>query len=226
MHVAVILLSLGRDRGGGGGWWRSLTATPFPLRLWFAGEPTALRRRRFVLHARLGRVQIQTAVLDVLIDLLSCFQKRVFHILSSASTNTQSSSIRSRVSDSNIDNKIKTSWSHQKTYSHLFKHLQWECVCVCVWVSAWVCMCVRESVCVWVCLCVRVSACVWVCMRARVCACEWVCLCVRVCLRVCVRVSVHACMCVRECVCVCARACVWVCVCVCVCDRQILTNIN
>lgn len=77
--------------GSRGRW--SLTATPFPLRLWFAGEPAALRRWRFVLHARFGRVQIQTAVLNVLVDLLCCLQESVLHVLTSVTANTRLSSI-------------------------------------------------------------------------------------------------------------------------------------
>lgn len=77
--------------GSRGRW--SLTATPFPLRLWFAGEPAALRRWRFVLHARFGRVQIQTAVLNVLVDLLRRLQESVLHVLTSVTANTRLSSM-------------------------------------------------------------------------------------------------------------------------------------
>ena len=34
-----------------------------------------------VLHARLGRVQVQTAVLDVLVDLLGRLQERLLHVV-------------------------------------------------------------------------------------------------------------------------------------------------
>lgn len=50
-------------------------------------EPAALRRRRLVLDAGLGRVQVQTAVLDVLVDLLGRLQKRLLYVLSSGEQN-------------------------------------------------------------------------------------------------------------------------------------------
>lgn len=48
-----------------------------------AVESASLRRRRFVLDSGLGRIQVQTAVLDVLVNSLGRLQEGLFHVFSS-----------------------------------------------------------------------------------------------------------------------------------------------
>lgn len=58
-----------------------LTAAAVFGRLAVGVEAAALRRRRFVLDARLGRIQVQATVLDVLVDPLGRFQEGFLHVL-------------------------------------------------------------------------------------------------------------------------------------------------
>lgn len=68
-------------------WWvcRSrlwLAAAAFFGRLAVGAEAASLRRRWLVLDSRLGSVQVQTSILDVLVNPLCCFQEGLFHVLS------------------------------------------------------------------------------------------------------------------------------------------------
>lgn len=47
-----------------------------------------------MLDPRLGSVQVQAAILDVLVNLLGSFQEGVLHVLASAQANDQHVSIR------------------------------------------------------------------------------------------------------------------------------------
>lgn len=89
-----------QDRKGGGGWDRqtvgemgqrgffawSLAAAAFPLGLWFVCYPAALRGRGLMLNPRLGSIQVQAAILDILVDLLSSFQEGVLNVFTSEQT--------------------------------------------------------------------------------------------------------------------------------------------
>lgn len=66
----------------------SLTAAAFLLGLCVTGEPAALWGSGLVLDPRLGCVQVQTAVLNVLVDLLGCLQECILHILTSVQMTT------------------------------------------------------------------------------------------------------------------------------------------
>lgn len=61
----------------------SLAAAAFPLGLWFVCYPAALRGRGLMLDPRLGSIQVQTAILDILVDLLSSFQEGVLNVFTS-----------------------------------------------------------------------------------------------------------------------------------------------
>lgn len=61
----------------------SLAAAAFPLGLWFVCYPAALRGRGLMLDPRLGSIQVQAAILDILVDLLSSFQEGVLNIFTS-----------------------------------------------------------------------------------------------------------------------------------------------
>lgn len=52
-------------------------------------EPPPLRSRRLVLDPRLCSVQVQTAVLDVLVNPLGCFQEGLLHVLPSEDSHKQ-----------------------------------------------------------------------------------------------------------------------------------------
>lgn len=67
----------------------SLTAAALFLRLCVAGESATLWSIGLVLDSWLGGVQVQTTILNVLVDLLSCLQECVFNVLTSVQrTNT------------------------------------------------------------------------------------------------------------------------------------------
>lgn len=61
----------------------SLAAAAFPLGLWFVYYPAALRGRGLMLNPRLGSIQVQAAILDILVDLLSSFQEGVLNVFTS-----------------------------------------------------------------------------------------------------------------------------------------------
>lgn len=64
----------------------SLAAAAFPLGLWFVCYPAALRGRGLMLNPRLGSIQVQAAILDILVDLLSSFQEGVLNVFTSEQT--------------------------------------------------------------------------------------------------------------------------------------------
>lgn len=84
-HVGSWVVEGGCGTGGKGQlkgqWVGSLAAAAFLLRLRFTGQPSSLRGGGLVLDTRLGGVQVQASVLNVLVDLLGCLQERVLHIL-------------------------------------------------------------------------------------------------------------------------------------------------
>lgn len=61
-----------------------LTAAAFLRRLVVGVGASPLQRRRFVLDSRLGGVQVQAAILNVLVDPLRCLQEGLLHVLASA----------------------------------------------------------------------------------------------------------------------------------------------
>lgn len=60
-----------------------LAAAALFRRLAVGVEASSLWRRRFVLDPRLCGIQVQAAVLDVLVDLLGSFQEGVLHVFTS-----------------------------------------------------------------------------------------------------------------------------------------------
>lgn len=61
----------------------SLAAAAFPLGLWFVYYPAALRGRGLMLNPRLGSIQVQASILDILVDLLSRFQEGILNVFTS-----------------------------------------------------------------------------------------------------------------------------------------------
>lgn len=61
-----------------------LTAAAFLCWLVVGVGASPLQRRRFVLDSRLGGVQVQAAILNVLVDPLRCLQEGLLHVLASA----------------------------------------------------------------------------------------------------------------------------------------------
>ena len=98
---------------------------------WVVGvESASLGGRRLVLDTRLCSVQVQTAVLDVLINPLCCFQEGFFHIFSSEGRRKANK----EPSGTRTGRVLRGHWRDAITLTLrlLLGWLSRVCVCVCV----------------------------------------------------------------------------------------------